>query len=167
VEEDVVAEASDQPTTKTRTKKNHCLEATSTRFRNCPGSHRRPNRHPYHQLCPEFARAGYHQRPSTSVAKDSQCRRSRPVGCHQKENLTNKEPFNQCISRLLLPFYFYELQKKENAISFTTKTLWAFSFSRVQTFTNYRTFTILLASVSLSAASRSPLKHRTSLGNSF
>jgi hypothetical protein len=31
VEEDVVAEASDQPTTKTRTKNNHCLEATETR----------------------------------------------------------------------------------------------------------------------------------------
>jgi hypothetical protein len=32
VEEDVVAEASDQPTTKTRTKNNHCLGTTSTQI---------------------------------------------------------------------------------------------------------------------------------------
>jgi hypothetical protein len=69
VEEDVVAEASDQPTIKTRTKNNHCLEATSTRIQNRPGSNGRPNRHPYHQLYPEFARAGYPQRPSIPTVK--------------------------------------------------------------------------------------------------
>jgi hypothetical protein len=62
VEEDVVAEASDQPTLKTRTENNHCLEATSNRIQTCPGTSRRLNSHSHHQLCPEVARAGYQQR---------------------------------------------------------------------------------------------------------
>lgn len=62
VEEDVVAEASDQSIPKTRIENNPYLEAASTRIQNHPGTKRRLNRHPQNQLRPEFARAGYHQK---------------------------------------------------------------------------------------------------------
>jgi hypothetical protein len=123
VEEDVVAEASDQPTTKTRTKNNHCLEATETRIQNRPGTSRRPNRHPYHQLCPKFARAGYHQRPYQwtktrfVVAAD--------LATVAKRKVLSRNSSTSAYPRLLLPFTFMSFRKR-NAISFTIKTLWAF-----------------------------------------
>lgn len=110
VEEDVVAEASDQPTLKARTKNNHCLEAISTRIQICPGTSRRLNSHSHHQLCPEFAQAGYQQRLCQSTK--TLCRRSKPGDCRQKENLI-KEPLNQCISKVVASFTFMSFRKKK------------------------------------------------------
>jgi hypothetical protein len=129
VEEDVVAEASDQPTTKTRTKNNHCLEATSTRIRNCPGASRRLNRHLITSIVSRIHASwilpkAVHtngQKTRFVVAEDLATIAKRKI-------LPTENPSTSAYSRLLLPFYFYELQKKENAISFTIKTLWAFPF---------------------------------------
>jgi hypothetical protein len=126
VEEDAVAEASDQPTTKTRTKNNHCLGSTSTRIQNCPGTSRRPIRHPYHQLCPEFARAGYHQRPYQwiktrfVVAAD--------LAIVAKRKILPRNSSTSAYPRLLLPFTFMSFRKKKCNLFYDQDPM-GFSFS--------------------------------------
>jgi hypothetical protein len=104
VEEDVVAEASDQPTIKTRTKNNHCLERPRLESEivldqtegqiaihtiNCIPNSREQ----------DITKGRPYQR-----SEDSLCRRNRPGEYRQKENLINKEFSNQCISKVAASF---------------------------------------------------------------
>jgi hypothetical protein len=129
VEEDVVAEASDQPTIKTRTKNNHCLgrprleseivlDQTEGQVAihtiNCI-----PNR--ASRISPKAAHING-QKTRFVVATDL-------ANIARRKILSTRNSPTSAYPRLLLPFYFYELQKKENAISFTIKTLWGFPFS--------------------------------------
>jgi hypothetical protein len=146
VEEDVVAEASDQPATKTRTKNNHCLEATETRIQNRPGTSRRPNRHPYHQLCPKFARAGYHQRPYQwtktrfVVAAD--------LATVAKRKVLSRNSSTSAYPRLLLPFTFMSFRKKKCNLFYDQDPMGFFPFPCMPS-TNSRTLKILFSSVPL------------------
>jgi hypothetical protein len=79
--------------------------------------------------------------------KDSLCRRSRPGDCCQKESLI-KELFNQCISKVVASFYFYELQKKKCNLFYDQDPMGFFPIPCMPS-TNSRTFMILFASVSL------------------
>jgi hypothetical protein len=66
----------------------------------------------------------------------------------QRKILPTRNSSTSAYLRLLLPFYFYELQKKENANLFYDQDPMGFSISHVQACTNSRTFTILSFSIS-------------------
>jgi hypothetical protein len=130
VEEDVVVEASDQPTIKTRTKNNHCLEATSTSFQNCPGTSRRPNRHPRHQLCPDFMRAGYPERPSIPTVKrlalsSQQTWRMSPKGKSYQQGILQPVHIQGCC----FLFTFMSFRKKKMQSLLRSRPYGLFPFS--------------------------------------
>lgn len=117
VEEVVVAEASDQPTNMSRTKNNHCLDATSTwelfALEQADGQNVNDIIDCVQHLCEQDAT------PDHAHGQDSLCHRIRSSDCHQKGK--DHQGILQLVQTQGCFFLAFMNFRKRNAVSFTIK----------------------------------------------